>query len=69
MNIYLANTAANRRDGIVPNPKAKLRQQVREVMRFYHYSERTEEAYWGWIKPFNRIMEKPGLGVKSPLDG
>ena len=34
VNIYPANTATNRRDGLVPNPKARLRQQVREVMRF-----------------------------------
>ena len=27
-----------------PNPKATLRQQVHEVMRFFHYSQRTEET-------------------------
>ena len=29
-----------------------MREQVREVMRFHHYSSRTEEAYWQWIKRF-----------------
>ena len=53
-----ANTAPPRLDGIVPNPKARLREQVREVMRFYHYSERTEEAYWGWIKRFIFFHDK-----------
>lgn len=30
----------------------RLRDQVREVMRYYHYGLRTEEAYWRWIKGF-----------------
>lgn len=37
---------------LVPNPKARLREQVREVMRWHHYSGRTEEAYWQWIRRF-----------------
>jgi integron integrase len=39
-------------DGLVPNPKLKLREQLREVLRFRHASLRTEEAYWHWIKGF-----------------
>ncbi len=41
-----------RSTGFIPNPKAKLRDQVLEAMRFFHYSRRTEEAYWGWITRF-----------------
>jgi integrase len=41
-----------RSTGFIPNPKAKLRDQVHEAMRFFHYSRRTEEAYWGWITRF-----------------
>ena len=37
---------------LLPNPKLKLREQLREVMRFKHLSHRTEEAYWHWIKGF-----------------
>jgi integrase len=37
---------------LVPNPKLRLREQVREVMRFHHYSMRTEEAYWQWIRRY-----------------
>jgi integron integrase len=37
---------------LLPNPKLKLREQLREVMRFKHFSHRTEEAYWHWIKGF-----------------
>src|SRR2546426_3521641 len=38
--------------GVVPNPKARLLDQVREVIRLKHYSVRTEEAYVQWIKRF-----------------
>ncbi len=41
---------AAHRDKFVPNPKARLREQVHEVMRFYHYSWRTEQTYWQWIR-------------------
>ncbi len=45
---------------LTPNPKAPLREQVREVMRFYHYSERTEGAYWQWIVRYLRFHKRPG---------
>jgi len=41
-NMESGNTAL--RGKLIPNPKARLREQVREVMRFHHYSIRTEEA-------------------------
>ena len=37
---------------VVPNPKAKLLDQVREVLRVKHYSIHTEDAYVAWIKRF-----------------
>ena len=37
------------KEGLVPNPKAPLLQQIHEVMRFFHYSRRTEQTYWQWI--------------------
>jgi hypothetical protein len=37
------------RDLITPNPKLKLMDQVREVMRLRHYSIRTERCYCDWI--------------------
>lgn len=40
------------RDLITPNPKLKLLDQVREVMRLKHYAIRTETAYGDWIKRF-----------------
>lgn len=36
----------------LPNPKAKLREQLHEVMRFKQFSFRTEGAYWNWIRQF-----------------
>jgi integrase len=40
------------REKFLPNPKLKLREQLGEVMRFKHFSHRTEAAYWHWIKDF-----------------
>jgi len=40
------------RAAVVPNPKARLLDQVREVIQLKHYSLRTEEAYIQWIKRF-----------------
>ena len=37
------------REGLVPNPKARLKEQFHEVCRFKHVALRTEEAYWGWV--------------------
>ena len=42
-------------DLITPNPKLKLLDQVREVLRLKHYSLRTERCYCDWI------MRGPGL--------
>jgi integrase len=39
-------------DRIIPNPKARLLDQVREVMRIKHYSIRTEQTYIQWMKRF-----------------
>jgi len=37
---------------LIPNPKGRLFDQVREVMRFHHYAIRTEQAYLEWIKRY-----------------
>ena len=37
---------------VIPNPKARLLDQVREVIRVKHYSLRTEETYLQWMKRF-----------------
>jgi Phage integrase, N-terminal SAM-like domain len=38
--------------GVIPHRKARLLDQVREVMRVRHYSLRTEQAYVAWVKRF-----------------
>ena len=43
---------------IIPNPKARLLDQVREVMRLKHYSLRTEQTYLEWIKRFIFFHQK-----------
>ncbi len=41
------------KDDVVFRPQAdRLMDQFRQVMRYYHYGLRTEEAYWRWIKGF-----------------
>jgi integron integrase len=44
--------ASRPREGFIPNPKLKLLEQVSEVMRFKHYSLRTERTYQEWIKRY-----------------
>ena len=44
-----------------PNPK--LIEQVRNVMRFKHYSLRTERTYWDWIERFIRFH-----GMRHPRE-
>jgi integrase len=39
-------------DLVIPNPKLKLMDQVREVLRVKHYAIRTEQAYCDWIKRY-----------------
>src|SRR5437660_12721418 len=55
---------------IVPNPKLKLLEQVREVMRLRHYSIRTEQCYCDWIRryvKFHGMLSReellPGTGT------
>ena len=40
-----------------PNPKLKLMDQVREVLRYYHYAYRTEETYCKWILRFIHFFD------------
>jgi integron integrase len=46
---------ALRWDRIVPNPKLKLLDQIREVMRLKHYSIRTERSYCDWVRRYVRF--------------
>ena len=53
MRFHIREAKASRPgDGFIPNPKLKLLDQVSEVMRFKHYSLRTETTYRDWIKRY-----------------
>ena len=47
---------------IIPNPKLKLLDQVREVMRLKHYSLRTERTYSDWIRRYIHFHRLKGRG-------
>ncbi len=54
-------TTAMRRQGkekFRPDPSKKLREQLHEVMRYFHYARRTELAYWHWIERFLRFHKQ-----------
>jgi Phage integrase, N-terminal SAM-like domain len=49
---------------ITPNPKLKLLDQVREVMRLKHYSIHTERSYSDWVRryvKFHRMRHREEL--------
>jgi integron integrase len=52
-----------------PNPKLKLMDQVREVLRYHHYAYRTEQTYCQWIlryiKYFGGKTHPRLLGAKN----
>jgi hypothetical protein len=55
-------------EAVVPNPKLKLLEQMREVLRLRHYSIRTETAYCDWIKrfiPFYGIRHTREMGAEE----
>ena len=57
------------RERLVPNPKARLKEQFHEVCRFKHLAGRSEEAYWGWVVRllvFHREKNLASLQAKSP---
>ena len=42
-------------DLVISNPKLKLMDQVREVLRLKHHEIRTQHAYCDWIKRYVRF--------------
>jgi len=53
MGAYIESEITSRvREKFIPNPKLKLLDQVSEVMRFKHYSLRTETTYREWIRRY-----------------
>src|SRR6266702_7313412 len=55
------------REAIIPNPKLKLMDQIREVMRLKHSSIRTERCYSDWIRRyihFHQMRSRDELGAE-----
>ena len=52
-----------------PNPDYRLMDQVREVLRYYHYSYSTKQAYSAWIvqyvKFYGSKMHPKNMGKKE----
>src|SRR6516225_11334075 len=53
---------------LLPNPKARLKDQFHEVARFKHLSPRTETAYWEWIVRFLRFHKHRAGGWRHPRE-
>ena len=58
---------------IIPNPKLKLLDQCREVMRLKHYSIRTERCYCDWIRRYihfhkMRLREEMSQDAKAKME-
>jgi hypothetical protein len=49
--------------GLPPLQAGRLIDQVRERIRFLHYSRRTEDAYVHWVRSFVRFS-----GLRHPRD-
>ena len=59
MNIGTAK-AARPLGKLVPNPKARLREQFHEVARFRYLSGRTETTYWQWVVRYLKFHRQDG---------
>jgi hypothetical protein len=61
-----ASGSAKGRELVIPNPKLKLMDQVREVLRVKHYAIRTEQAYCDWIRRYVRFHGMRSRGRTVP---
>ena len=52
---------------LIPNPKARLREQFHEVMRYKYLSDRTELSYWQWVVRYLRF-HRLGDSWRHPKD-
>jgi hypothetical protein len=48
---------------VIANPKSKLLDQLREVLRVKHYSLRTEEAYGQWVRRYLKFHRDTAGGL------
>ena len=55
-------------ESVIPNPKLKLLEQMREVMRLKHYSLRTERTYCEWVRRYVRFHQMRGREEMLPAE-
>ena len=53
---------------VIANPKSKLLDQLREVLRVKHYSLRTEEAYGQWVRRFLKFHRDQAGAWRHPRE-
>ena len=53
---------------VIANPKSKLLDQLREVLRVKHYSLRTEEAYGQWVRRYLKFHRTAAGVWRHPRD-
>jgi len=53
---------------LLPNPKARLKDQFHEVARFKHLSPRTEASYWEWVVRYLKFHKERAGGWQHPRD-
>ena len=53
---------------VIANPKSKLLDQLREVMRVKHYSLRTEEAYGQWVRRYLKFHRDAAGAWRHPRE-
>ncbi len=63
-----AKTAQVPLDKLLPNPKARLKDQFHEVARFKHLSSRTETTYWEWIVRYLKFHKQRAGDWQHPRD-
>src|ERR1017187_635201 len=66
--IMTAKTFPTKAAFVIANPKSKLLDQVREVLRVKHYSLRTEEAYVQWVRRFLKFHRDRAGSWKHPRE-
>ena len=55
-------------ESVIPNPKLKLLDQMREVMRLKHYSIRTERTYCDWVRRYIHFHQMQGREEMLPAE-
>jgi hypothetical protein len=53
---------------VIPNPKLRLLDPVREVMRLKHYSIRTERTYCDWVRRYVHFHQMTSREAMLPAE-